>query len=208
MRRKYRSGVLRPERGVLLSIRKVPGGGVSLLFLGRYRKFFRDDFPFGLHGSCLYGLRRKEVFRMQSQIRPSGGIDASCIGLDDQTAQIPKGIQASDAAGIRLEQPVDSSPAVGRFSQQNAQELPVGMDEGIDLKRGGVGERRKFHMYLDLTVVIPDFHPGKTTVAFFDILLIFIDVRYKPFIFRQNRHFLLGVFYDRICGEGSGYSCR
>ena len=63
-------------------------------------------------------------------------------------------------------------------------------------------------MKFQTALMIPDLDPDKASVFSFFLMLIFIKVRDKTFVCRQNGHFLFGVFYGSICKEEKRYDDR
>lgn len=81
-------------------------------------------------------------------------------------------------------------------------------DKSVGLKGWGVGECRESHVKLQTTLVVAHFYTDKASVFSFFMVIIFIQVRDKAFVCRQNGHFLFGVFYGSICKEEKRYDDR
>ena len=78
----------------------------------------------------------------------------------------------------------------------------VGAEDG-DERAGG-----KSHMKFQTALVISDLDTDKSAVFSLFLVVIFVKIRNKTFVCRQNGHFLFGVFYGSICKEETRYDDR
>ena len=72
-----------------------------------------------------------------------------------------------------------------------------------DKRAGG-----KSHMKFQTALVISNLDTDKSTVFSLFPVVVFVKIRNKTFVCRQNGHFLFGVFYGSICKEETRYDDR
>lgn len=75
--------------------------------------------------------------------------------------------------------------------------------EDRDKRAGG-----KSHMKFQTALVISDLDTYKSAVFSLFPVVVFVKIRNKTFVCRQNGHFLFGVFYGSICKEETRYDDR
>ena len=75
--------------------------------------------------------------------------------------------------------------------------------EDRDKRAGG-----KSHMKFQTALVISDLDTDKSAVFSLFPVIVFVKIRNKTFVCRQNGHFLFGVFSGSICKEETRYDDR
>lgn len=142
-------------------------------------------------------------------VAPAGGVTLPGITDDDETVdivEIPAGVADIGVGNLELTVHITLFPG-GIAEKQTVQcagtgDKCVGAEDG-DERAGG-----KSHVKFQTALVIPDLNADKSAVFPLFLTVVFVKVRDKTFVCRQNGHFLFGVFYGSICKEETRYDDR
>ena len=154
-------------------------------------------------------FRQKEIFRGNPAVAPAGCVTLPGITDDDETVdivEIPAGVADIGVGNLELTVHITLFPG-GIAEKQTVQcagtgDKCVGAEDG-DERAGG-----KSHVKFQTALVIPDLNADKSAVFPLFLTVVFVKVRDKTFVCRQNGHFLFGVFYGSICKEETRYDDR
>ena len=130
----------------------------------------------------------------------------SGITDDDQSVQVTEIPGAVADMGVGdLKKSMDGSLIPLQISKRQSLK-PAGLEDAcVNLKSRDKRTLGQRHVKIQTALVIFDFHTYETAVFSFLPVSVFIQIRNKTFICRQNGHFLFAVFYGSICEEEKRY---
>ena len=165
--------------------------------------FQRGSFQIGGH------LGKNELLRDNPAVTPTSCVVLTSVADDYQSVEITEIPGTVTDTGVRNLKNFVYLPLFQTCTaKRQSVETPGTGDKCVGLKRWCVGKCGKSHVKFQSTLVVADFYTDEATVFSFFMVVIFIQVRDKTFVYRQNGHFLFGVFYGSICKEEKRYDYR
>lgn len=154
-------------------------------------------------------FRQKEIFRGNPAVAPAGGVTLPGITDDDETVdivEIPAGVADTGVGNLELTVHITLFP--GRIAEKQTVQCAGTGDKCVGAEDGDERAGGKSHVKFQTALVIPDLNADKSAVFPLFLTVVFVKVRDKTFVCRQNGHFLFGVFYGSICKEETRYDDR